>query len=146
MSKNTNASNPFVTAEEIQKFHYLAEKPVSDLHETLSTYIQEVSGIELSPKQVQAVLSIHGTYQKSEANKNRAGYKARTAESIRNGGATTAERFQQIVAAEQASAKEAAKAEAAKEAAKTETAEAPKPRTRRSRATKTEVAAETAEA
>lgn len=149
MSNTTTAAaatRELVSAEEIAKFQYLADKPVSSLHEALAAYILETSGIEISEKQVQAVLSIHGTFQKSEANKNRAEYKARTAASIRNGGQTTAERFAELARLEAESFQAAAPSEETTEVA-TETAaevEAPKPaaKPRRTRKTAAEKKAE----
>lgn len=149
MSNTTTAAaatRELVSAEEIAKFQYLADKPVSSLHEALAAYILETSGIEISEKQVQAVLSIHGTFQKSEANKNRAEYKARTAASIRNGGQTTAERFAELARLEAESLQTAAPSEETTEET-TETAaevEAPKPaaKPRRTRKTAAEKKAE----
>lgn len=151
MSNTTTAAaatRELVSAEEIAKFQYLADKPVSSLHEALAAYILETSGIEISEKQVQAVLSIHGTFQKSEANKNRAEYKARTAASIRNGGQTTAERFAELARLEAESLQTAAPEETTEVATETAEAaaevEAPKPaaKPRRTRKTAAEKKAE----
>lgn len=70
-------------------FTWLQNKPASDLHELHAALVTELTGIEVTAKQVQAMLHMHGKIQASEANRKRAGYKPRTAESIRKGGETT---------------------------------------------------------
>ena len=71
---------------------FLGKEP-SDLHHSLVAYIQDHSGIEIDPRQVQAVLALHGKWQKSEYNTNRANYRPRTISSIAKGGATTAVKY-----------------------------------------------------
>jgi hypothetical protein len=58
--------------QEASKFAYLATKSPSDLHVRLAEFIlAEVPGVEISAKQVQLVLGLHGTFQSSDANKKR---------------------------------------------------------------------------
>lgn len=82
-----------VVEDEVKDWTYLQEKEPSDLHEGLAEFILREAGIEIDSKQVQAVLSMHGTWQRSDENKARPGYRARTVASIHKTGATTAERF-----------------------------------------------------
>lgn len=53
---------------------YIAEKDPSDLHVTLAKLIGQRADIEITAKQVQAVLSMHPHFQRSKHNKTRAGY------------------------------------------------------------------------
>lgn len=72
---------------------YLQGKAPSDLHNGLAQFITDQAGIDIDPKQVQALLAMHGAWQKSGLNKSRPNYRPRTVESIAKGGATMAERF-----------------------------------------------------
>lgn len=117
-----------VTSEERAKFSDVPSRPETALHRTLSAYIGEVTGgkVDLSPGEIRAVLAIHGTFQKSAANRNREGYRPRTLGSIARGGATTATTYAAKVEAEKRA--EAARLadlerEAAEEAAYAEAAE-----------------------
>lgn len=78
-------------------YAYLAEKDPSSLHHALKAFIEEHGGPEVDLKTVQAVLSAHGTFQKSDYNKNREEYKARTAASIYKGGVTTSKNFEWVI-------------------------------------------------
>ena len=53
---------------------YLQEKEVSELHELLAKTITQRSDIEITAKQVQAVLAFHPHFQRSKINKSRSGY------------------------------------------------------------------------
>jgi hypothetical protein len=55
-------------------FTYLADKDPSDLHVTLAKVIEQRTDIDITAKQVQAVLSIHPYFQRSKLNKARPGY------------------------------------------------------------------------
>jgi hypothetical protein len=55
-------------------FTYLQDKDPSDLHVTLAKLIEQRADIEITPKQVQAVLSMHPHFQRSKLNKARPGY------------------------------------------------------------------------
>jgi hypothetical protein len=81
-------------AEESKDWTYLVDKEPSELHNALAEYISEESGLEVDPKAVQAVLAMHGSFQRSERNKARAEYRPRTQEAIYKTGAKTAERFE----------------------------------------------------
>lgn len=80
-------------------FTWLQAKAPSELHELHAALVSELTGIEVSPKQVQAMLHMHGKIQASEANRKRAGYKPRTAQSIRKGGETTVVHMDERLAA-----------------------------------------------
>lgn len=97
MTTNDTTTAPASTIKDPLEadFTYLQGKAPSDLHELHAALISELSGVEISAKQVQAVLAMHGKIQASEANRKRAGYKGRTAESIRKGGQTTVEHMDQ---------------------------------------------------
>lgn len=87
MSKTPKAPN----------YAYLEEKEPSSLHLALSAFLKDHGGPEVDPKAIQAVLSAHGAFQRSDYNKNREDYKPRTPESIYKGGVTTTERFHFVV-------------------------------------------------
>lgn len=89
MSKTTAAKAP--------NYAYLAEKDPSSLHHALKAFIEDHGGPEVDIKTIQAVLSAHGTFQKSDYNKNREEYKARTAASIYKGGVTTSKNFEWVI-------------------------------------------------
>ena len=72
---------------------YLAAKDPSDVHRLHAELVSELSGVEVSPKQVQAILAMHGTIQRSEKNQERADYRGRTPQSIAKGGFTTLQHF-----------------------------------------------------
>lgn len=78
-------------------YAYLAEKEPSSLHHALKAFIEAHDGPEVDIKTIQAVLSAHGTFQKSDFNKNREDYKPRTPQSIYKGGVTTAQNFHFVV-------------------------------------------------
>ena len=78
-------------------YAYLAEKEPSSLHHALKAFIEAHDGPEVDIKTIQAVLSAHGTFQKSDFNKNRDDYKPRTPQSIYKGGVTTATNFHFVV-------------------------------------------------
>lgn len=89
MSKTTAAKAP--------NYAYLAEKDPSSLHHALKAFIEDHGGPEVDIKTIQAVLSAHGTFQKSDYNKNREDYKPRTAASIYKGGVTTSKNFEWVI-------------------------------------------------
>lgn len=53
---------------------YLAEKDPSSLHVTLAKLIEQRADVEITPKQVQAVLAMHPLFQRSDHNKARPDY------------------------------------------------------------------------
>lgn len=136
MSKNLAAPKS-AAASKVEKtpdYSYLASKEVSSLHLALAAFIEDHGGPEIDPKAIQAVLSAHGTFQKSDYNKNREDYKARTAASIYKGGVTTSKNFEWVVNPETGESElvetEAPKVEEPKEveAPKTAPKAAPKPK------------------
>lgn len=137
MSKNTAAAVNAVAAEVKDPldgdFGFYATKAPSELHQLHAELVTKLTGVEVTPKQVQAILGMHGKIQASQANKKRAEYKARTTESIKRGGETTAENAARILREQEEAAAAAAKAEAAakrKPRAPRKTA-APKPAARK---------------
>lgn len=54
----------------------LATKPVSELHELHAAIATAATGVQIDPKAVQIILSLHGKIQRSDANKNRETYRA----------------------------------------------------------------------
>ena len=71
---------------------YLQGKATSSNHEMEAAAISQLSGVEISAKQVQALLSMHRFFQASEANRARPEFHGRTWESVVRGSATLAER------------------------------------------------------
>lgn len=66
MSARTASAAAAVAAP--SAFSYLAAKDPSSLHTALAAYIAVEAGVTISPKQVQAVLAMHGTFQASPEN------------------------------------------------------------------------------
>lgn len=91
-------------------FTWYQEKAPSELHELHAALVSELTGVEVTAKQVQVILGMHGKIQASENNRKRAGYKPRTVDSIRRGGATTAAHAAELLAEVEAQAAAAAKA------------------------------------
>lgn len=106
---------------------YLQSKAPSELHNGLAQFITDQAGIDIDPKQVQALLAMHGAWQKSGLNKSRPDYRPRTQESIAKGGATMAERF----APEPEKPAPARRGRSAKPAVPVEAKKATTPRTRK---------------
>lgn len=135
----------------VPNYAYLAEKDPSSLHHALKAFIEDHGGPEVDLKTIQAVLSAHGTFQKSEYNKNREDYKPRTAASIYKGGVTTSKNFEWVINSETGEAElvdsETGEVKATEEAPKTETPakKAPARRTTKT-ATKAAPKTETTEA
>lgn len=71
---------------------YLQGKPTSSNHELEAQVITQLSGVEISPQQVQALLAMHRFIQKSQANQDRPDFRGRTWESVLKGNQTLAER------------------------------------------------------
>ena len=61
---------------------YLQSKAPSELHVDLAAYIEEQTGLVVSPKAVQAVLGLHPEYQRSDRNKARQAYRPRIAPAV----------------------------------------------------------------
>jgi len=92
----------------------LASVPASDVHELHaaaysvldSAFLARFAGkndderLANAVKAVQTVLSLHGPVQRSDANKNRANYRARSASSIAKGGRSTFEHYEAAAIAE----------------------------------------------
>ena len=81
-------------AAEAPKWAFLSKEP-SDLHAALAEFIvEETEGeVEITPRQVQALLAMHGKWQKSEKNRSRPTYRPRTVESIAKGGQTIVTKY-----------------------------------------------------
>jgi len=88
----TSSPAAVASAAKAKDWTYLLAKAPSDLHVDLSQFIAEELGTDLAEldptKLVQAVLAMHGTWQKTD----RVARRRRTEESIAKGGATTAVR------------------------------------------------------
>lgn len=65
------------TAADTAPKGYLQTKAPSELHVDLAAYIEEQTGLVVSPKAVQAVLGLHPEYQRSDRNKARQAYRPR---------------------------------------------------------------------
>lgn len=113
------------TAPKTPNYAYLADKEPSNLHHALKAFIQDHEGPEVDLKTIQAVLSAHGAFQKSDYNKNREDYKPRTAASIYKGGVTTSKNFEQYVINPETGEEERVQVEAPK-AEEPKAVEAPK--------------------
>lgn len=61
--------------EDQRDWTYLAEKEPTDLHYDMAAWIQEVTGIEMDVKSVQAVAVLRMVYQRSDRNKARSTYR-----------------------------------------------------------------------
>lgn len=121
-------------------YAYLAEKDPSSLHHALKAFIEDHGGPEADLKTIQAVLSAHGTFQKSDYNKNREDYKARTAQSIYKGGVTTAQNFHFVVDENGVEQRVEGPASEPKPVPKAETKPATKPKAPRKTTTTTKAA------
>lgn len=71
---------------------YLQTKAPSSVHELHAATITRLSGVEVSAKQVQAMLAMHRYIQKSEANRKRPEFHGRTWGSVVQGAQTLEER------------------------------------------------------
>lgn len=106
-----------VEVEPTKEWAFVGKEP-SALHHDLAAFIEEETGIEADPKTVQAVLAMHGTWQKTD----RVARRRRTPESILKGGASIVTNWEPKVAEAQAPAKPARKRAARKPAAPKATA------------------------
>ena len=79
-----------------KKAAQLATVAPSEVHELHAATYAALSGIELSPKQVQVVLSLHGATQRSALNRLRSSYRGRTAASLRRGAETLRENLSSV--------------------------------------------------
>lgn len=87
MSVNSAAASVATPAVAGKDWSYLVAKPTNELHADLAAYIEENSELtNVDPKIIQAVLSMHATWQKTD----RIARRRRTEASIAKGGATTA--------------------------------------------------------
>jgi len=92
--KTVKAEEVETEVQEAPKWAFLAKDP-SELHEALAEYIvEETEGeVEITPRQVQALLAMHGKWQKSDKNRSRSNYRPRTVESIAKGGQTIVTKY-----------------------------------------------------
>ncbi|UVF61563.1 hypothetical protein SEA_GENAMY16_42 [Gordonia phage Genamy16] len=63
----------------------------SEVHELHAAAYSALTGIDVDPKIVQIVLSLHGSVQRSALNRNRSQYRGRTVASLRKGAETLRE-------------------------------------------------------
>lgn len=89
---NTNEAIHNLTGKD---WTYILDKPVAENHVLEALLISNLSGVQISPKQVQALLAMHRDIQLSEANRQRAGFRGRTVASVEKGAHTLAERLQE---------------------------------------------------
>lgn len=75
----------------VRKGANLAATPSNDLHDLHAAVYEHLSGIPITAKQVQVVLSLHGATQRSAANAARSSYRGRTVASLRRGAETLRE-------------------------------------------------------
>lgn len=88
MSKNT--TNVEITATEAdaiiaegnEKFGYVLDKDPTPKQDFYATVITALTGVEVTPKQYQAMISTHRFIQASDLNRARADYRPRTAASV----------------------------------------------------------------
>lgn len=106
MSKNTaSAVNAEITdalldglvEEGQEKFEYLAEKDPSPKHEFYSAMITALTGVEVTPKQYQAMITTHRYIQASDLNRAREDYRPRTVESVVKASETLLERASEML-------------------------------------------------
>lgn len=87
MSVNSAAATVATPAVAGKDWSYLVDKAPTELHHDLAAYVEENSNlVDVDPKVVQAILSMHATWQKTD----RIARRRRTEASIAKGGATTA--------------------------------------------------------
>ncbi|UJQ86733.1 hypothetical protein SEA_JALEBI_40 [Gordonia phage Jalebi] len=70
----------------------------SEVHELHAAAYSALTGIDVDPKVVQIVLSLHGAVQRSQLNRDRSQYRGRTVASLRKGAETLAENLAPVVA------------------------------------------------
>lgn len=106
MSKNTDSTvNAEITdalldglvEEGQEKFEYLAEKDPSPKHEFYSAMITALTGVEVTPKQYQAMITTHRYIQASDLNRAREDYRPRTVESVVKASETLLERASEML-------------------------------------------------
>ncbi|WNM65980.1 hypothetical protein SEA_BIRTHDAYBOY_42 [Gordonia phage BirthdayBoy] len=70
----------------------------SEVHELHAAAYSALTGIDVDPKVVQIVLSLHGAVQRSQLNRDRSQYRGRTVASLRKGAETLAENLSTVPA------------------------------------------------
>ena len=78
----TNAQADTIIAEGNEKFAYILDKDPTPKQEFYAAAVTALTGIEVSAKVYQAVISTHRFIQASDLNRARADYRPRTAESV----------------------------------------------------------------
>lgn len=76
---------------------YLADKDPSEVNTLMAKMATRLSGVEISPKQVQVLLAMHRWMQASDLNREREGFRGRTWEEVRKGNVTLLERAENII-------------------------------------------------
>lgn len=104
MSKNnvtqgeiSDAEATSIIAEGNEKFAYLEDKDPTAKQEFYAEVISALTGVKVSPKQYQAMISTHRYIQASDLNRARADYRPRTAESVIKASETLLENASSLV-------------------------------------------------
>ena len=87
MSINTTSTETF-------DFTYLLEKDPTEKSEVFAEFLEHFAGISISPRDISIILATHGKFQRSDFNKNRMEYRARSTESIYKGASTLKDKLE----------------------------------------------------
>lgn len=80
-----------------EQFEYLQDKDPSPKQEFYATMITELTGIDITPKQYQAMISTHRFIQASDLNRARSDYRPRSAKSVIQAAETLMDRADKMV-------------------------------------------------
>lgn len=87
MSINTTSTETF-------DFTYLLEKDPTEKSEVFAEFLEHFAGVSISPRDISIILATHGKFQRSDFNKNRMEYRARSTESIYKGASTLKDKLE----------------------------------------------------
>ena len=87
MSINTTSTETF-------DFTYLLEKDPTEKSEVFAEFLGHFAGVSISPRDISIILATHGKFQRSDFNKNRMEYRARSTESIYKGASTLKDKLE----------------------------------------------------
>lgn len=76
---------------------YLVDKDPNETNTLYAMMVHRLTGVEISPKQVQVLLAMHRWMQASDLNRERETFRGRTWEEVRKGNATLLERAEDII-------------------------------------------------
>ena len=93
----SDAEATSIIAEGNEKFAYLEDKDPTAKQEFYAEVISALTGVKVSPKQYQAMISTHRYIQASDLNRARADYRPRTAESVIKASETLLENASSLV-------------------------------------------------